>query len=352
MKCKKCGNELLSDVKFCPECGAKIGLPTDSISKEKAGTGSLIANLWDTLKTKTLEWWKSIDTIERVVVISRALLFILLCIALYSHNGWAIFFSIMQIIGLLVSVLLHKKIIETPYDWLKYAIFGLVIIFIILNLASYSWGKEKDKEIEAKTTYQTTQNSDDKVNKEATNTEKVAEPTPVSEPTTLESTPTVTPTPTPNQTPEQEPTPTSTPTPTPTPTSEPVIENEPEPVPESESAEATVLLPMEGTKLAKDLDTEGSSSIIYMNVDGTKNVPIIKKWDDVTVTDSIAEYLEYLTEKGYKVQVTESSSDSPYEGYTYYEAYFTASKDDVSWDMYMMIQDEDYVEYEFDIYLP
>lgn len=116
--------------------------------------------------------------------------------------------------------------------------------------------------------------------------------------------------------------------------------------------EVTIPLPESGSKLAKDFDSKSSSTVYYFNVDGTKNVPKTKKWGGATVTDSVAEYLDKLTNEGYTVTVTGKSSDSPYAGYTYYESYFTASKDSVSWNMCCMVQEEKYVEYEFDIYLP
>lgn len=112
-----------------------------------------------------------------------------------------------------------------------------------------------------------------------------------------------------------------------------------------------IVFPKTGTKLAKDFDTKGTYTAYYSNVDGVKNTPKLNKWKGITVTDGVAEYLDYLEELGFKVTVTNNSQREPYAGFTLYEIDFTVSKEDFSWTMYLMIQDEDYVEYEFGINL-
>ena len=113
-----------------------------------------------------------------------------------------------------------------------------------------------------------------------------------------------------------------------------------------------VVLPPDGLKIAKDFDSKGKTTIYYINVDGQYNKPTLKKWGSATVTDGVAEYLDYLKELGFDVTVTDTSSKEPYSGFHVYETNFKVSNADVTWTMYLCIQDEKYVEYELDIHLP
>lgn len=111
-----------------------------------------------------------------------------------------------------------------------------------------------------------------------------------------------------------------------------------------------IVLPEDGSKLSKDFDSEGTSTIYYINVDGTANKPSIKTWESATVTDGIAEYLDYLKGLGFTVTITSSSHKEPYSGFHVYETDFKVSNSSVSWTMYLCIQKEKYVEYELDIH--
>ena len=111
-----------------------------------------------------------------------------------------------------------------------------------------------------------------------------------------------------------------------------------------------IVLPEAGSKLSKDFDSEGTSTIYYINVDGTSNKPSIKTWGSATVTDGVAEYLDYLKGLGFTVTITSSSHKEPYSGFHVYETNFKVSNSSVSWTMYLCIQKEKYVEYELDIH--
>lgn len=122
------------------------------------------------------------------------------------------------------------------------------------------------------------------------------------------------------------------------------------------SAEATeltttVVLPEASSKLGKDFDSQYSSTVYYLNVDGIKNKPTITTWKGATVTDGVAEYLTKLESDGFTIRITNQNSKTPYVGFTYYETYFDVSKPRLSWTMYLEIQSEKYVEYELDIHL-
>lgn len=110
-----------------------------------------------------------------------------------------------------------------------------------------------------------------------------------------------------------------------------------------------IVLPVSGTKLAKDFDSKSESTAYYINVDGTSNKPTLTTWGNAKVTDGVAEYLNYLKSIGFTVTVTNTTNKTPYAGFNTYETNFKVSSADVSWTMYLMIQHEDFVEYELDI---
>lgn len=116
--------------------------------------------------------------------------------------------------------------------------------------------------------------------------------------------------------------------------------------------ETEVILPDASSKLGKDFDSKSSLTVVYINVDNIKNKPKLTTWNNTTVTDGVAEYFKTLKDQGFTVEVTYSDVTTPYKGFTNYESYFKVSDAGISWEVYLNIQDEDYVEYEFDIYLP
>lgn len=111
-----------------------------------------------------------------------------------------------------------------------------------------------------------------------------------------------------------------------------------------------IVLPEKTSKLGKDFDSDGKSTVYYINVDGTSNKPSIKTWGSATVTDGVAEYLDYLKGLGFTVTVVDTSHREPYSGFHVYETNFKVSNSNVSWTMYLYIQKEKYVEYELDIH--
>lgn len=112
-----------------------------------------------------------------------------------------------------------------------------------------------------------------------------------------------------------------------------------------------IVFPLSNTKLGIDYDSKSSYTAYYFNVDGRTNIPALKRWGRAMVTDGVSEYLDYLVNLGFDVNITDYSSATPYSGFTYYETYFEVSNSQVTWTMYLIIQDEDYIEYELDINL-
>ena len=145
------------------------------------------------------------------------------------------------------------------------------------------------------------------------------------------------------------------------PTTEPIIEPTTEPTtapttePTSEPTEDDVIrdivLPISSSKLGKDLDYKSSRTACYINVDGVSNKPKLENWGGAIVVDGVADYLEYLESLGFTVQIINTETKEPYSGFHTYETNIKVSNEYVSWTMYLFIQDEKYVEYQFDINL-
>lgn len=116
----------------------------------------------------------------------------------------------------------------------------------------------------------------------------------------------------------------------------------------------TIVLPKPDSKLGKDLDEETGDSEntkYYINVDGKSNVPVLKHYENATITDGVEEYLKYLKELGYKVEITNVKNREPYKGFHLYETNFKVSSNYITWTMFLSIEDEKYIEYELDIHL-
>lgn len=96
-------------------------------------------DFFDNVKKKVLEIWNGLDLFGKTSLILSALVFILSLSAVFSKNVFAIIFSIIQIVGLVGSWLIHKEKLKVSKKWLKYLILGLVFVFTIINISSYSW---------------------------------------------------------------------------------------------------------------------------------------------------------------------------------------------------------------------
>lgn len=110
-----------------------------------------------------------------------------------------------------------------------------------------------------------------------------------------------------------------------------------------------IVLPQTGSKLAKDFDSKINSTIVYINVDGTSNVPKLANWGDAIITDSVSEYITDLQNQGFTITVIGTNYREPYTGFHAYDTDFQIDNGTISWTMSLYIQDEKYVEYELDI---
>ena len=112
-----------------------------------------------------------------------------------------------------------------------------------------------------------------------------------------------------------------------------------------------IVLPQEDSKLGKDFDSKGLNTVYYINIDGEYNTPSLKTWGSATVTDGVAEYLNYLKSLGFTVTITDKEYREPYSGFHIYNTDIKVENADVSWTMSLYIQSELYVEYELDVYI-
>lgn len=112
-----------------------------------------------------------------------------------------------------------------------------------------------------------------------------------------------------------------------------------------------IVLPREDSKLGRDFYIKSASVVFYVNTDNQSNLPSITTWGSATVTDGVAEYLNYLEKCGFTVTVTDTTHKEPYSGFHTYDTNFKVSNGSVSWIMYLSIQKEKYIEYELDVYL-
>lgn len=189
--CRECGAKITEGAKFCSNCGANVNAVNDievdsqpipkeepvveeSIVEEKIEEVPVQAKassakkkepntdketLGDKIKAKAIELWNGMDIFCKVVTVAFIVVIVLLLISVLAHKGFAIAFSVLQIIGLVVATLMHKEVIKTPKQYLKYIVLSVAIVFTVLNVMSYSWGTKTPIN---NTTPQTNQETEDK----------------------------------------------------------------------------------------------------------------------------------------------------------------------------------------------
>lgn len=168
--CRECGKEILPDARFCSYCGADLTIgqtsettesdgedeygPSDDSKSEEIPTDTSvdtsktfsdketeIITVGDKIKVKLETFWNGLDLFTKVFTIVSAITCLLLLIAIISHSALAIFLSIVQAAGLVVAILWHRGILNSPKKWLKYVVLAAVILLTALNIMSYSPGK-------------------------------------------------------------------------------------------------------------------------------------------------------------------------------------------------------------------
>lgn len=155
MKCSKCGAELSEDARFCSYCGNKIGanqkqpgtkeslissaLPNEPV-KESCQKDEGPKSLADKIKERANAQWSKLSTYGKVATIASAVsLFLGLAAFLFGKKA-PIIIATVQIVMIVVSVLMHKRIIKLEQRklWLKWLIMAIAILLTALNIKSYS----------------------------------------------------------------------------------------------------------------------------------------------------------------------------------------------------------------------
>lgn len=150
MKCSKCGTELMEDAKFCVYCGEKIKAQTiahvenainEPIVKEAATSNSSSEKKSgvDKIKKKVSDYWQKIDLFSKIDTVAIVVVAILMIIALCVGKIIPIIFSIIQFVGLVAALLMHKGRIKCNKKWLEYLVLIVAILISVLNIISYSW---------------------------------------------------------------------------------------------------------------------------------------------------------------------------------------------------------------------
>lgn len=175
--CRECGKEVPVDARFCSYCGADLSvIPVldQPVSDEEAETPtsgneetpvhtqlshpsndaeySTAVTIWDKIAMKLQAFWSGLNNFSKVFTIASVIVVLLLLISFASHNAVAAFFSVLQIAGLVISMLWHKGVLNPPREWLKYITLAIAILFTVLNIMSHSWDKNKVVEESDKST--------------------------------------------------------------------------------------------------------------------------------------------------------------------------------------------------------
>lgn len=161
MRCLKCGAELSEDTIFCPYCGHKVEetVPSpESLENNEMFTNSYVEPvrtdkkekhsrkaLVDKVKEKGIESWKKLSIYGKIATVALLFFVILDLFAVLTGNTVTIVISVIQSVLIVISLLMHKKIIKLEQNkiWLKWIVLAVAILLTALNIMSYSWGIKK-----------------------------------------------------------------------------------------------------------------------------------------------------------------------------------------------------------------
>lgn len=163
MKCSKCGAELSADTKFCSYCGQKIEVttpppiveeaeippiphvePVKESKKEKSQKVDALKSIGDKIKEKGIEMWNKLSLHGKITTVSVEVFVILFVVALLAGKIAAAIIAVVQIALAVVSILMHKGVIKLEQKklWFKWLALTIAILFTVLNIMSYSWGRD------------------------------------------------------------------------------------------------------------------------------------------------------------------------------------------------------------------
>ena len=148
MKCPNCGAELAEGAKFCSNCGSKTesqtaytaAPQTDNESQYEPIKGELPTQNFggdkneektysNNTKGKFATWWKNLSLYSRVSAISIVIFTLMFLRALFAGRPFACIIAIISIALTVVALLMKKKVIKAPNEWLHIA--ALVLAFVL-----------------------------------------------------------------------------------------------------------------------------------------------------------------------------------------------------------------------------
>lgn len=162
MTCPKCGAEISDGTKFCTECGCKIESASEQpqsstapeivpVTSENMQTIHNEPSVNNASNGKFAKFWNGLSLFSKIAAIAMAVVVILTIIALCTKTPGAIVFSILQLAGLVVAILMNNNVIPVKPQWVKHIVLAAAVLFTILNIASYTWGNSEEAEKPAAT---------------------------------------------------------------------------------------------------------------------------------------------------------------------------------------------------------
>ena len=139
MKCQNCKKEIEDNSKLCKLCEEKIEkiektTKEDKIEKKnKINIDEDVKNVkaHKDLSSKLLEMWKKLNLFEKIILPIGIVIIFSLLAALIANKNDAVIIAIIQLIGIVVTILIERNIIKTDKNWIKYVI--LVICFLMIG---------------------------------------------------------------------------------------------------------------------------------------------------------------------------------------------------------------------------
>lgn len=181
MFCPECGSEITEEMKFCVNCGFKVtenmrtakaeannsqdDTPPETINEEvdteevaeeietdekSVETNTVVAekpSIADKIKAKATETWSSLSLFEKIMIVGIGVSALLFLIALAFGTVFAVIFSVLQIVLLVVACLTKKGVIKISNKTLQIVLPIIALVLIVPYMLLFSVGSEyKDAE--------------------------------------------------------------------------------------------------------------------------------------------------------------------------------------------------------------
>lgn len=118
--CKVCGRELNIDDEFCSKCGTSISKGAVKPEPEE--------------KTKRLNFWARMSPFVKTASILLLITAILFAVSIYTDVGLSIILSVVQLLVLILSLLIHKKAVKSDKPLAKYSLLTVAVLFLIISI--------------------------------------------------------------------------------------------------------------------------------------------------------------------------------------------------------------------------